>query len=87
MIGKKYAASPNTRGTSPPQIPQERIDAETEAILAPLSVTAGFDPNWARDQLLNIMSPYWVYITKSEETLKAALTQVEVLRDRVMPKL
>ena len=41
----------------------------TEAIYAPLSVASGFAPNWARDQLMNIMSPYWVYITKSEETL------------------
>ena len=81
------AAAAYAAGAELTQIPQERIDAETEAILAPLSVTSGFDPNWARDQLLNIMSPYWVYITKSEETLKAALTQVEVLRDRVMPKL
>ena len=81
------AAAAYAAGAELTPISQERIDEETATIQAPLSVTSGFDPNWARDQLVNIMSPYWVYITKSEETLKAALTQVEVLRDKVMPKL
>ena len=52
-----------------------------------VSVEKGFDPNWARDQLMNIMSPYWVYIAKSEASLQAALTQVEYMRDKVIPKL
>ena len=68
-------------------VPAGRVAEETEAIQAPLNVTSGFDPNWARDQLMNIMSSYWGYITKSEDTLKAALTQVEILRDKAMPKL
>lgn len=59
----------------------------TEEINAPLSVEAGFDPNWAREQLMGIMSPYWVLITKNEKNLTAALTQVEALRDNVLPKL
>ena len=78
----KYAAAAELT-----RIPDERIAEESEKILAPLSVEKGFDPNWARDQLMNIMSPYWVYIAKSEATLTAALTQVEYLRDKVIPKL
>ncbi len=30
---------------------------------------------------------YWVYIAKSESSLKAALVQVEYMRDNVIPKL
>ena len=78
----EYAASAELT-----RISDERIAEESEKILAPLSVEKGFDPNWARDQLMNIMSPYWVYIAKSEATLTAALTQVEYLRDKVIPKL
>ena len=78
----EYAASADLT-----RISDERIAEESEKILAPLSVEKGFDPNWARDQLMNIMSPYWVYIAKSEATLTAALTQVEYLRDKVIPKL
>ena len=78
----KYAASAEMTPIS-----AERIAEETEKIEAPLHVEKGFDPNWARDQLMNIMSPYWVYIAKSESSLKAALVQVEYMRDNVIPKL
>jgi succinate dehydrogenase/fumarate reductase flavoprotein subunit len=81
------AAASYAAGAELTKISAERVAEETEAIQAPLNVENGFDPNWARDQLMNIMSPYWVYIAKSEETLQAALTQVEILRDKVMPKL
>ena len=82
IAAAEYAAS-----ASLTPISADRIAEETEKIEAPLHVEKGFDPNWARDQLMNIMSPYWVYIAKSEASLKAALTQVEFMRDKVMPKL
>ena len=81
------AAAAYAAGQGEAQISPERITKETEEIQAPLYVESGFDPNWARDQLQAIMSPYWVYIVKSKATLEAALTQVEHLRDDVMPKL
>ena len=59
----------------------------TEEILAPLSVTTGFDPNWARDMLEGIMAPYWVLVTKNEANLSAALTQVLAMKENVIPKL
>ena len=59
----------------------------TEEILAPLSMTSGFDPNWARDMLEGIMAPYWVLISKSEANLSAALTQVLAMKEHVVPKL
>ena len=77
-----YAANTDLVG-----ITEEKAAELTEAILAPLSVEKGFDPNWARDQLQTIMAPYWVLISKSEENLNAALTQVLTMKKKVMPKL
>lgn len=68
-------------------ISAETIAEKTAEINAPLSVESGFDSNWARDVLHSIMAPYWVNIAKTEETLKAALVQVEYMRDNVIPKL
>ena len=53
----------------------------------PLRLERGFDPTWARDILLGIMAPYWIVHNKREETLQAALTQVEYMRDHVVPRL
>lgn len=72
----------------------EEVSPEPEAVAEKIaeiqqyfSVENGFDPNWARDVLHSIMAPYWVSVTKREETLLAALTQVEYMRDNVVPKL
>lgn len=65
----------------------EMIAAKTEEIMAPLKREKGFDANWARDVLQSIMAPYWVNAAKTEETLKAALTQVEYMRDHVASNL
>lgn len=66
---------------------RELIAKKKEEILAPLNVEKGFDANWARDVLHSIMAPYWVSTAKTEETLKAALVQVEYMRDHVVPQL
>lgn len=68
-------------------IPAEEIEALQREILAPLSAEKGFDPNWARDVLQSIMAPYWVNVAKSEETLRAALTQVRYMKEHVIPRL
>lgn len=66
---------------------QEQVTEKTAAITAPMSVESGYDPNWARDVLHSIMAPYWVSTAKTEPTLRAALVQVEYMRDHVAPKL
>ncbi|MCD7832802.1 MAG: FAD-binding protein [Lachnospiraceae bacterium] len=68
-------------------LPEEEIQRKKEDILSPMKRESGFDPNWARDVLHSIMAPYWISVVKSEETLKAALVQVEYMRDHVIPKL
>ena len=83
--GKAAAAYAAT--AEPGVISADDLAAITEEINAPLSVAQGFDPNWARDQLSGIMSPYWIHIVKTRETLEGALAQVEYMRDNVVPKL
>lgn len=68
-------------------IPADQIAAQTEEILAPMSVETGFDPNWARDVLVGIMAPYWVSIAKNGTAMEAALAQVVQFRNEVIPKL
>ena len=58
-----------------------------EEIEEPYNITKGFDSSWARDILQSIMAPYWVVYNKTEETLNAALAEVEYMRDNVVPKL
>lgn len=81
------AAAKYAEGVDMVKMSDSAIAAEVAEIEAPLSVESGFDPNWARDQLQSIMAPYWINIAKTEETLSGALTQVEFLRDNVVPKL
>jgi succinate dehydrogenase/fumarate reductase flavoprotein subunit len=68
-------------------IPAATVTGITGEIEAPLNLKTGFDPNWARDELQAIMSPFWINIIKSEASLNAALVQIEFLRDSVAPKL
>lgn len=78
-----YASSTSASG----KVPAETVEAITAEIQAPLSQEKGFSPDWARDELLGIMSPFWVLVDKSEQALNAALTQVLQMRDKVIPKL
>ena len=68
-------------------ISEEKLTAAIDEIQAPTLVEAGFDPTWARDMLHSIMSPYWVLINKTASVLESTLTQVEYMRDHVVPKL
>ena len=63
------------------------VDALFEELTAPLSMEQGYDPNWANNQLLNIMANPTTLYLKSEASLNAALTQLEYLRDTVVPML
>ncbi len=81
------AAAAYAENTELLKLTPEMIAEKTEEINAPLKLKKGFDANWARDVLQSIMAPYWVNAAKTEETLKAALTQVEYMRDHVAPYL
>ena len=66
---------------------EEEVTALYDELVAPLSVEKGYDPNWANQQLLNVMGTQTALFLKSEASLNAALVQVEFLRDTVIPLL
>ena len=81
------AAAAYAAGAEQAEPDGDSLRAAMEELEAPLKIEKGFDPNWARDVLHSIMAPYWVNVAKTEPTLRAALTQVEYMRDHVAPKL
>jgi hypothetical protein len=81
------AAAQYASGIAAPTLPADQVQAATAEINGPLGVTAGFSPDWVRDQLHAIMAPYWIMVTKSDATLSGALAQIEYMRDNVVPKL
>jgi succinate dehydrogenase/fumarate reductase flavoprotein subunit len=70
-----------------PDLPADQVQAATDAILAPRSLEKGFDPNYVVDRLVGIMSAPEVQLAKDGTAMEAALTQVEYLRDNVVPKM
>lgn len=81
------AAAAYAAGVEAGVVREDELSRISEEVLAPLSLEKGFSPDWARDALQAIMSPYWIMIEKSEESLSGALAQVEFMRDNVVPKL
>ena len=74
-----YAADIAASEISPEKLAELVADIE-----APLGITEGFSPDWARDQLHAIMAPYWITAAKNESTLQGALEQVLYMRDNVI---
>ena len=75
-----------------PQAPDVSINHELlnllkERLLAPLERKGGFSPRWVTQILQNILLPYFVLFIKKEDRLKAALTNIEFLRDHMVPML
>ncbi len=68
-------------------LPADQVEAATNEIFAPRELTKGWDPNYVVDRLLGIMSAPEVQLAKDGVALSAALTQVEYLRDKVVPKM
>ena len=68
-------------------LPADQVEAATSEIFAPRELTKGWDPNYVVDRLLGIMSAPEVQLAKDGVALSAALTQVEYLRDKVVPKM
>lgn len=81
------SAAKYAEGVSLARIASDEIAAITDEITAPMKLKTGFDPNWARDMLMGIMTPYWVLMLKNEANLNAALTQVLSMKNDVVPKL
>ena len=83
--GEAAAAFADTVELAP--LPAEKVQAAVDALFAPRQLAKGFDPNYVVDRLVAIMSAPEVMLAKDAAGLQAALTQVEYLRDRCLPKL
>jgi succinate dehydrogenase/fumarate reductase flavoprotein subunit len=70
-----------------PEQDQSQVDAIIEEIFEPTKREKGLDPNFVVEKLRNIMVDPGVHIVKSEKALTAALMQVEIIRDEMLPKL
>lgn len=69
------------------KIDNSTVEERTEELLEPLKRERGFNPYWVQDNLLGIMSPYWVDFMKNESSLTGALDSVMELQKNVVPKL
>ncbi len=70
-----------------PVIPDARIAAIVDEILAPLRREAGYGPAWVTQTLQGIMIPNFVLYIKKGRMMQAALAYVEELRDHHAPML
>jgi succinate dehydrogenase/fumarate reductase flavoprotein subunit len=78
----KYAAD-----TKLPVQKEEQVQKIVDEIFAPSKREKGVDPNFVVEKLRNIMVDAGVHIVKSEKALQAALMQVELIRDDMIPLL
>ena len=73
--------------TSDSPIHDELLSKLKTSLLAPTERKGGFSPRWVTQMLQNILLPYYVLFIKKEDRLKAALTNIEFLRDHLGPMM
>lgn len=66
---------------------QGEIARLKSSVYAPIERPGGFDSDWVITQLKSIMVPYYIWIIRHGDRLKAALTLVEFLKNHVVPKM
>lgn len=69
------------------EIDQAEVGRLKSSVYAPLDRVGGFDAKWVTLQLRTIMTPYYVWIVRHGERLKAALTMVEYLNNNIGPQM
>ncbi len=68
-------------------IPESKLAAVEEEILAPLKRERGYSPAWVTQVLQGVMIPNFVLYIKKERLMQAALAYVEELREHHVPML
>ena len=63
------------------------LDRLKRSVYAPIERSGGFDRGWVTLQLQNIMLPYYIWMLRHGDRLKAALTLVEFLKGQIAPKV
>ncbi len=81
------AAAEYAAGIEAATIPDARLSAIKDEILAPLQREAGYGPAWVTQTLQGVMIPNFVLYIKKASMMQAALAYVEELRDHHVPML
>ncbi|MGD9899476.1 MAG: FAD-binding protein [Calditrichaceae bacterium] len=81
------AAAEYSKNVELSEISKSKRDKVQEEMLAPLKKEAGYSPAWVTQTLQGIMIPNFILYIKKENLLKAALANIEELRDHHMPML
>ena len=81
------AAARHAASTTAADVPESTLEKLNSEIYAPLLRQRGFAPRWVTQALQGIMIPNFILYVKSEDRLRAALTDVEYLRDHHVPLL
>lgn len=68
-------------------VSEKQITSIKENIFSERRREKGYSPAWVTKMLQNTMIPYYVTLVKKEDRLNAALTNIEFLRDHLLPKL
>ena len=62
-------------------------DRLKSAAYAPLERTGGFDAEWVTQQIVSIMVPFYIFLVKHGDRLKAAATLLEYLNKQIGPMM
>lgn len=81
------AAAEYVKGLELPEQDTAQVESIVDEIFAPSKRKTGVDPNLVVEKLRNIMVDAGVHIVKNEKALTAALMQVELIRDKMIPLL
>lgn len=81
------SAAAYAENTGQQQIKDSELKKVKEEIFASRSREKGYNPAWVTQVLQGIMIPYYVLYVKKEDRLKAALTNIEFLREHFAGRL
>lgn len=65
----------------------EELSRLKDIVYEPVERKSGFDPRWTAQLIYNTMVPYFIKYIKHEERLKAALTMITFIKDRIADRL
>ncbi len=81
-VAAQYAGKVRKVSISAKQIAQRKKE-----MFAEREREKGYSPDWVTHTFRTIVSPYYVTYVKKEDRLKAALTNIEFLRDHFVPNM
>lgn len=89
IMGNHAGAAASKYAAMTESVIQDSAQVQTiiDDLFAPMKRDKGIDPNLVTDKLRDIMVDAGVHIVKSEKSLTAALMQVELIRDKMLPLL